>query len=1036
MWLSDVSVKRPVFAAVVNLLVIVFGILSFTKLPLREFPNIDAPVVSINTTYRGAAASVVESRITEIVEDRISGIEGIKTISSSSSDGQSRITIQFNINRNIDDAANDIRDRVSGILGDLPEEADPPEVEKADSNDDVIMWMTLYGDGMDVMELSDYAKRYVQDRFSSLDGVARVRIGGGQNIAMRIWLNRNALAARNLTPDDIENALRSENVELPAGSIESVKRDFTVRMERSYKTVDDFKNLVLARGDDGYLVRLSDVARVEIAPEEKRAVLRGNGVAMVGIGIIKQSQANTLDVARLAKEEMKKANTTLPQNMSLKVSYDTSIFIESSVHEVYNTLYIAVILVILVIYAFLGNMRATFVPAVTVPVSLIGTFIVLYAFGYTLNLITLLAMILAIGLVVDDAIVVIENIHRRIEMGEPRVVAAYRGTRQVGFAVIATTVVLVSVFVPITFLEGNLGRLFGEFAVAMTAAVLFSGFVALTFSPMLSSKILDKKGQHNRFTSWLDKNFEEMRFKYIEVLRKILYRPTIVSVVLVGIIFLAIFLFRDIPSEYTPKEDRGVFFVAVRGPEGTSYNYIEEHINEVESRLMPFVESGEFQRVLTRIPRSFNNAASFNDGQCVVLLSNWETGRKPIWYYINKVRELTADIPGVKISVIPRQALGGAASKSVQFVLGGPTYEELASWRDILMEKASKNPKLIALDNDYLETKPQVGITINRNRAGDLGVSVAAINRTLESMLGSRRVTTFIERGEEYDVVLESEKELKRSPIDISNTYVRSETTGKLIPISNLVTLREYADASSLNRYNRIRSITIDANLAEGYSLGEALGYLENLVKTELPQGATFDYKGESLEYKEAGYSIALIFAMALVVVFLVLAGQFESFVHPFIIMLTVPLAITGALIALWVMGMSLNIYSQIGLIILIGIAAKNGILIVEFVNQLRDEGMEYEEAILDASSKRLRPILMTAITTAMGAVPLILSTGAGAETRFVIGVVIFFGVIVATVFTLFIVPVMYQLLARNTTSPHTVTKRLETLLKDYEAKI
>ncbi len=1036
MWLSDTSVRRPVLAVVVNLLIIAFGLVSFGKLPLREYPDIDPPVVSIDTNYRGASASVVETRVTELIEDRVAGVEGVKTISSSSSDGRSRITIEFDIDRNIDDAANDLRDRVSGILDNLPEEADPPEIEKSDSNDDVIMWLNLAGEGMSIMELSDYARRYLQDRFSALDGVARVRVGGGQEIAMRIWLDRDALAARNLTAEDVETALRSENVELPAGSIESSMRDFTVRMERSYQTIEEFKNLVIKRGADGYLVRLGDVADVEIGAVESRSTLRGNGVPMVGVGIIKQSQANTIEVARLAKEEMARVNKTLPANMALKQSYDTSVFIESSIEEVYKTLFIAVLLVVLVIYCFLGNFRAMLVPAVTVPVSLIGTFIILYAFGFTINLLTLLALVLAIGLVVDDAIVVIENIHRRIEMGEPRVVAAYRGTRQVGFAVIATTIVLVSVFMPITFLEGDLGRLFTEFAVTMSAAVLFSSFVALTFSPMLSSKILDRHGSHNRFTSWLDKKFEALRTGYIAFLKKAMKHPVMVVVLLLAVFGCAFTLFKLVPSEYAPKEDRGAFFLMLRGPEGTSYNYITQQLNEVERRLTPFVESGEFERLLMRAPRSFGAASSFNDGIGIVVLSHWDSGRKPIWYYVNKVRELTSDMPGIQVFPVVRQALGGGWKKPVQFVLGGPTYDELAQWRDIMLEKASENKNLIGLDHDYLETKPQIGLTIQRNRAGDLGVPVAVINRTLESMLGSRNVTTFIDRGEEYDVILESKKDLKQSPTDISNIYVRSQTTGQLIPLSNLVEIKEYADATSLNRYNRMRSITLEANLADGYSMGEALNYLEGLVRSELPPGVSIDYKGGSLDYIESGSSIFLIFLLALVVVYLVLAGQFESFVHPFIIMMTVPLAITGALFALWAMGLSLNIYSEIGLIILIGLAAKNGILIVEFINQLRDEGVEFTEAILEASGKRLRPILMTAITTAMGAVPLILSFGAGAETRFVIGIVIFAGVIIATAFTIVVIPVMYHLLAKNTTSPHAVSQRLEKLLKEHKHEV
>ena len=1036
MWISDTSVRRPVLALVLNLLLIVFGILSFSSLPLREYPDIDPPVVSVTTDYRGASAAVIETRITEVIEDRVSGVEGIRSITSQSSDSRSRITIRFNINRDIDAAANDIRDRVSRIMDDLPDGADPPDIRKTDADERVIMWLNLTGEGMNTMEISDYAKRYIEDRFSAIDGVARVRVGGGKEQSMRIWLDRNRLAALNLTATDIEQALRRENLELPAGIIESKKRDFTVRMLRSYQTPDDFKRLVLKQGAEGQLVRLGDVARIEIAAVEERSTLRGNGIPMVGIGIVKQSKANTLEVARLAKEEMARVNAILPSNMKIEQSYDSSVFIDNAIDEVFKTLLIAVALVVLVIYLFLGNLRAMLVPAVTVPVSLIATFAVLALFGYTINLLTLLALVLAIGLVVDDAIVVIENIHRRIELGEPPMVAAFRGTRQVGFAVLATTAVLVSVFVPITFMEGDIGRLFSEFAVAIASAVIFSSFTALTLAPMLASKLLDSQGHSSPLTQRLDKAFDRIRSRYLELLKRILEHPRYAFMLLALMLASSLILVQNIPQEYSPKEDRGVFYLMIKGPEGASYEYMREHMDEVERRLMPFAESGEFQRLLMRAPGSFGTTSNFSDARAIIVLSHWDSGRRPIWYYTQKVKEFTADIPGVVVFPLVRQAFGGGEVKPVQFVLGGPSYEELAKWRDIMMEKAGTNPGLTGLDHDYDETKPQIGLTVNRARADAMGVSVDEINRTLETLMGSRRVTTFIDRGKEYDVILESEKALKQNPSDIGNTWVRSARSGQLIPLSNVIELHEFADSKALNRYNKQRAITLEANLVGDYSLGEALNYLEDLVRSELPPGASIDYKGPSQDFIDSGSSIYLIFVLALIVVFLVLAGQFESFIHPLIIILTVPLAITGALLALWMFGMSLNIYSQIGLIILIGIAAKNGILIVEFINQLRDEGYHFNDAILNATGKRLRPIVMTAITTAIGATPLILSSGAGAETRLVIGTVIFAGVIVATFFTLFMVPTIYKLWAHHTSSPKATGRKLESELEKFEEKV
>jgi len=1036
MLLSDVSVKRPVFAAVMSLLLVAFGIVCFDRLPLREYPDIDPPIVSIRTTYQGAAANVVETRITEPIERRISGVEGIRNITSRSEDGRSTITVEFNVERDIDAAANDIRDRVSGILDDLPDEADPPDIQKADSDDDVIMWLNLQGEGMSILELTDFARRYMEDRFSALDGVARVQIGGARDISMRVWIDRNKLTARGLTVADIENALRTENVELPAGAIESLNSDFTLRVRRGYQTADDFKALVLSRGaDDSHLTRLGDVAEVKVAAEEERGTLRGNGVPMVGVGIVKQSKANTIDVARVVKKEIEVVNRSLPPHMRLAQSYDSSVFIESAVKEVYLTLAVTVVLVGLVMYAFLGSLRTMIIPFAAVPASLIGACIVIYALGFSMNLLTLLAIILAIGLVVDDAIIVVENAYRRVEMGEPGLLAAFRGARQVGFAVIATTMVLVAVFMPITLLEGNVGRLFSEFAVTMTAAILLSAFIALTLSPMLCSKLLSRKEKKTWFSRTVDRSFDRLKNAYLYVLGALLDRMLLGIVIMLCVLAGAGWLFTQIQSEFSPQEDRGVFFSYLRGPEGASYNYISDHLNQFEQRLMPYVESGEFQRMLMRAPGSFGTTASYNDARGIFVLNDWSK-RRPIWEYMNEIRDLTADIPGVRISSTVRRAFGGGSQKPVQFVLGGPSYEDLLEWRDILLAKMRENPNLVEIDHDYYETKPQIGIDINRDLAADLGVSVSVIGRTLETMMGSRKVTTFIDRGREYDVILESRKDLKNSPLDITNTFVRSDRTGALVPLSSFVTLKEFADARTLNRYNRIRSITFEAGLAEGYALDQALDYLENLVRTELPAGASIDYKGESLELRESSGSIYLVFGLALLVVYLALAGQFESFVHPFIIMLTVPMAVTGALLSLWLTGETLNIYSQIGLIILVGLSAKNGILIVEFINQLRDEGIEFREAILEAASKRLRPVIMTTVTTIMGAVPLVMAAGAGAESRFVIGVVIIGGLCLSILLTVFVVPMMYRVLAVRTGSPRAISLKLEQQLAEYQNRI
>ena len=1024
MILSDLSVKRPVFASVLSLLIIAFGLVSFDRLPLREYPDIDPPIVSVSTDYPGASANIVETRITEVVEDRISGIEGIKFISSSSSDGRSRINIEFDVGRDIEAAANDIRDRVSGIVDNLPEEADPPDIQKADSSDDVILWLNLVSDKMNSLELTDYAKRYLQDRFSVLPGVARVRIGGGLEYSMRVWLDRNKMAARGLTVQDIEDALRSENIELPAGSIESQEMQFTARIKRIYTSAEDFKKLVIAKHDN-YLIRLGDIARVKKEAVENRTFFNGNSIPMIGIGIIKQSKANTISVAQEAIDLAERLQPDLPPGMEIINSYDTSVFIRNAISEVYTTLFIAILLVIAVIYMFLGSVRAMLIPAVTVPVSLIGTFIVLYAFGFSINLLTLLALVLAIGLVVDDAIVVLENVYRRIEEGEPPLSAAFYGTRQVGFAVIATTLVLISVFAPITFLEGDLGRLFTEFAITMVAAVCFSTFVAVTLCPMIASKIL-KKTERRALSRIVDKGFDKFRIFYAGALKVALKFRYVVLLVFALMVGTSVFFLNAVPSEYAPKEDRGAFFVLVNGPEGASYEFTKEYMEEIEKRLMPYVESGEVTRLLVRAPRSFGTISSFNDGIAIIVLDDWST-RRSAFTIMGEVTGKLSDLPGVRAFPVMRQGFGGGIGKPVQFVIGGGTYAELAEWRDILLTKINENnPGLADIDSDYKETKPQLRIVINKDRAADLGVSVQVIGRTLETMLGSRRVTTYIDDGEEYDVIIEGERDEQRTPTNLENIYVRSDANSRLIPLSNLVKIEEYADSGSLNRYNRVRAITIEASLTEGYTLGEALQFLRELVRENLPDTAIIDYKGESLDYQTSGSSLLFVFILGFAVVFLVLAAQFESYIHPLVIILTVPLAIVGALAGLYLTGNTLNVYTQIGLIMLVGLAAKNGILIVEFVNQLRDEGMEFSKALAEAAQIRLRPIIMTGITTIAGSIPLILASGAGSETRVAIGYVILFGVAAATLFTIFIVPVAYDLMARGTGSPNDVAKKLE----------
>ena len=1029
MMLSDTSIKRPVFAWVVSLVLIVFGLVAFSRLALREYPDIDPPVVSISTNYPGASASVVETRITQIIEDRIAGVEGVRFINSRSQDGRSNISIEFRIDRDIESAANDVRDRVSGVVDLLPDEADPPEVEKADADDDVILWMNLASEKLATPELTDYANRYLVDRFSALDGVARVQVGGARDYAMRVWIDRRALAARGLVASDIERALRAENIEAPAGNLESGDLYYTMRIDRAFRTVDDFAGLVIAQGE-GYLVRLGDVARVERGTVDDRTTFRGNGEPMVGLGIVKQSTANTVDVAKAAKELAEDLNAALPDGMQIYRAFDSSVFIEASIREVWLTLAITVGLVTLVIFLFLGSLRATLIPAVTVPVSVIATFIIMYALGLSLNLLTLLALVLAIGLIVDDAIVVLENIDRRMkELGETPLVAAFNGTRQVGFAVLATTLVLMAVFIPISFMGGNTGRLFTEFAVAIAASVAISCFVALSLSPMIASKILKphtgpRTGIVALLPNLVDRAFNGIKWLYGHVFDIIVRFPVILIAGLLGAFAAIWLLYQTLGQEYAPTEDRGSFFITVRGPEGASFEYMSKYLDEIERRLLPYTESGEISRLLVRAPGFGSNA--YNQGNVVAVLDDWSS-RRPAREIMGEINAKMSDLPGIRAFAIMRQGLASGGGKPVQFVIGGPSYEQIVEWRDTFVAALeADNPGLTDIDWDYKENQPQYRIEINYARAADLGVTVSEIGSTLQTMLGSRRVTTYIDQGEEYDVILEGLRSEQSTPNDVQNIYVRSTRSGELVPLASVVTITPFADSPALNRYNRVRAITIDANLAAGVNLGEALDGMERVARDVLPQEATIDFKGQSLEFRSSGASILFVFGLGLLIVFLVLAAQFESWIHPLVIILAVPATLAGGMFGLWLTGQTLNIYTQIGLIMLIGLAAKNGILVVEFANQLRDEGKDFDTALKEASLARLRPILMTGLTTAVGALPLIFTHGAGAETRMAIGIVVFFGAIASVTVALLVVPAAYSLLARRTGSPGDVARKLE----------
>ncbi len=1026
MILSDLSVKRPVFATVVSLLLVTFGMVTFLMLPLRELPDVSSPKVTIVTSYSGASANVIESKITDPIEGQLSGIEGIKFIDSTSSNGSSRIQIEFYPDRDMDNAANDVREAISRVSRRLPDEADDPIVWKDSGNGDAILYVMLKSETMSPVELTDYADRTLKDRLSLVDGVSSADLMGAREYVMRIELDPVAMAARGITAPDVEAALKKDNVELPAGEFDGSQRTLQIRLRRDYNTVDDFRRLVIQQDGSG-TVYLEDIATIRTGAKEAKQLFKANGFNTVGLAIVPMSQANPLDVIEKVKEEIEQFRPFLPEGTEINWTYDASTFINSAINEVYATLAITVGLVVLVIYCFLGNLRATLIPAVTVPVSLVSAFIAIYALGYSINLLTLLALVLAIGLVVDDAIVVLENIHRRLETGEKPLIAAYRGAREVGFAVIATTLVLVMTFVPIIFLDGTIGRLFSEYALTLAGAVCFSSLIALTLSPMMGSKLLRLDTKESRLSKKLNTLIAGLEKGYGVLLNLTVKRKWIGVSLLATSLGLTALLYPLIPQSFTPKEDNGSIFILVRGAEGASFESMEESMELIEQRLLSYIDDGPVNNI-TVIAPGFRSMGD-NSGFLVLNLKDWKDREQSAFELSAQLRKKLASIPNVTVFPVLRSSIGGRTKSPVQFVVGGGSFDQVQQWADILIEKARTNPGLTDIDIDYNETQPQVELTIDKVRAAELGVSAEAIGNTLEIMLAGKTSTTFMERGEEYDVYLKATTGRLISPKDVAALYVRSNTTGQLIRLDNLVKTEEVGQAARLPHYNRNRSITISANLTNGYSLGEALDYLDQQAVELLPAQAIIDYKDESLDYRSNQSSIYAVFGLAMVIVFLVLAAQFESFIHPLVVMVTVPLGLAGALFGLLVTGETLNIYSQLAMIMLIGLTTKNGILIVEFINQLRDKGLAFQEAVIAGAQKRLRPILMTALTTVAGSIPLLMAHGAGAESRFAIGVVVFSGVLLASLLTLIVVPSIYALIAGNTQSPEFISRKLENQL-------
>ncbi len=1033
MKLSEVSIRRPVLATVMSLTILLFGVLSFTFLPVREYPDIESPVVSVTTFYRGANPQVVETEVTDVLEEQLSTIEGVKLLTSSSQEQVSRITIEFNLRRDVDKAANDVRDRVARVRGDLPPTADEPIVAKEDVNAQPIIWLALYGERYNTLELSDLANNVFSEKLQRLPGVGAVFIGGNRRYAMRVWLDPQRLAAQNLTVADVEGALRAENAEIPSGRVEGHGREFSVRTRGDLSRPEEFAAIVVSQQGDRP-VRLGDVAEVRVGAEDERSVARYNGVPAVGLGIVKQQKASTVDVAHAVRRALPELRAMLPAGVRLEPAYDSSTFIEDSIHEVVVSLAVAVALVFAVILLFLGSLRATLIPAVAIPVSIIGTFTVTYALGFSLNILTLLALVLAIGLVVDDAIVMLENVYRHMEMGKSRMRAALEGAQEIGFAILATTITLVAVFVPVAFLTGRVGRLFNEFGIAVAVSVLISGFVALTLTPMLCSRMLRRRGGHGEPAmpaplagpgaaapapgrpaeetaggTRFDRLFRRFSDRYERSLHAAMRRRGLVLAG-AGVLVASIALFfRLLPAELVPTEDRGLVFSILFAPEGATLDYTDRYMRQAEAIFQAVPEK---QSMFTAVGLARGGGGRVTDGFMFLRLKPFGERRRSQQQIVQELFPRMLAIPGVLAIPINPPSLGGGFGQPVQFVLQADSYEALQRSVGAMMPEVQRLGYLLNMDTDLKLNKPQLEIEIDRDRAAALGVSVSDIGNTLQTLLGGREVTRFKRGNHQYEVILQLPRQDRSSPSVIDGLYVRGKQG--LAQLASVVHVEERVSPRELNHFNRVRSATLSANLAPGVTIGRAIGDLRTIAARVLPPGVRTDLRGESREYAEASGGLWFLFGVALVFIFLVLSAQFESFVHPLTILFSVPLAVFGALLTLWTLRMSINIYSQIGLIMLIGLVTKNAILIVEFANQRRARGIETLEAVVGAARIRLRPILMTTLATIFGIMPIAAGLGAGAESRKPLGVSVVGGMVFSTLLTLVLVPVVYTLLVRR----------------------
>jgi HAE1 family hydrophobic/amphiphilic exporter-1/multidrug efflux pump len=1025
MLITDISIRRPVVAWVMSLILIVFGIFVFWELPVRELPDgLQPPVVQVQVDYKSASAEIIDQEVTQKIEDVIGGAEGIKNIDSSSLNGRSRINIEFNTNIDLDNAANDVRERVSRVADNLPTEADPPQILKQSAGFTTTMWVALSSPTWSDLELGDYAERYLVDLFSSVENVGRILVGGLRELSVRVWIDPIKLAANNLTIQEVERALRSENLNLPAGTLEADNKDLNLNIDKSYTSVDSIKQLPIKKNGQK-IILLSDVAVVEFGPVSEKTLFtaqRKNALNLktVGIGIYAKSGASTLELSKQIKKKIIEINKNLPEGLNLEIAFNRATYVGTAIEEVYKTLIVAFVLVVIIIYLFLGNLKAVIVPAIALPVSLIGSFLGLYIFGLSINIFVLLSFILAIGIITDDSVIMTDAIYTRIENGETPLVAAYKGSKQITFAIIATTLILVAVFLPLIFIKGIAGTLFKETAIALSFSIVVSSFVALTLSPMLASKFLTKKPKTNFIVTKFDSAFKSFSSFYINTLEFWLNKKKTISVFIIFIILISAFLFNFIKKELLPTEDRGSYLIIGSTDEGSSFEYTQERAKEIEKRLLPLLEAEDspYERLIMRVPGFGRSSTSYNSFIIIALLDEWKNRKKDSQTVMREAIGKIVSLPNaLAFPISPQSIRVSNFRKPIQMVIYGANYEELEILQNEVIRSLRKNSNLSRIESDYSKNKPEVKLITNKNRAKDLGVSTETIGKTLETLYGGKRVTTFSKDGKEYPIILQQYLSDRRNKEDLSKIFVRSDKTGKLVSIVSLVDFEEKGTAEVLSRYNRQRAVTISADISENYTLTEAIKYLEDTME-ELSPSSQITWKGESEELKETSNEIFIIFGLALLTAYLVMAATFNSFIHPFIIVLTVPLAVFGGLVFILFLNSSINIFSQIALVILIGISTKNSILIVDYANQLRTTGKKLEHAVIEACRLRIRPIIMTSVSTMIAMIPLVIGNigpGAGEASRLAVGSTILGGMIISTFLTLYVTPVMYLTLAKNT---------------------